>query len=77
MNFPFVLTNLYSLHLPILQKFARVLAMLPSVRVSEGSWSLMIQKILIGVNNLLNDAFVGLEEGNVWHEQFLFSVVPI
>ena len=51
--------------------------MLPSVRVSEGSWSLMIQKILIGVNNLLNDAFVGLEEGNVFHELFLFSVVSL
>lgn len=46
-----------------LQKFARALASLPSVRVSEESWSLMIQKILIVVNNLLNDAFIGLEEG--------------
>jgi hypothetical protein len=77
MNFPFVLTNLFYLHLPILQKFAQVLAMLPSVRVSEGSWSLMIQKILIGINNLLNDAFAGLEEGNVCHELFLFTAVPL
>ena len=51
--------------------------MLPSIRVSEGSWSLMIQKILIGMNNILNDAFIGLEEGNVCHELFLFPVVPL
>lgn len=50
--------------------------MLPSVRVSEGTWSLMIQKVLMGINNLLNDAFVGLEEGNACHELFSFSVVP-
>jgi hypothetical protein len=31
--------------------------------VSEDSWSLMIRRILIMVNNLLNDAFIGLEEG--------------
>lgn len=47
----------------MLQKFARTLALLPSVRVSEDSWSLMIRRILIVVNNLLNDAFIGLEEG--------------
>ena len=48
---------------PMLQKFVRTLALLPSVRVSEDSWSLMIRRILIMVNNLLNDAFIGLEEG--------------
>uniref|UniRef100_A0A453HS85 Pre-rRNA-processing protein RIX1 N-terminal domain-containing protein n=1 Tax=Aegilops tauschii subsp. strangulata TaxID=200361 RepID=A0A453HS85_AEGTS len=54
------------------KKFARVLAMLPSVRVSEGTWSLMIQKVLIGINNLLNDAFVGLEEGR----EIMMLLVP-
>jgi hypothetical protein len=37
----------------------------------------MIHKILITVNNLLNDAFVGLEEGNI--SQFsgnLISTLP-
>ncbi|XP_047091379.1 proline-, glutamic acid- and leucine-rich protein 1 isoform X4 [Lolium rigidum] len=58
------------------KKFARVLAMLPSVRVSEGSWSLMIQKILIGVNNLLNDAFVGLEEEKKGREIMMLLVPP-
>jgi len=47
------------------EKFARTLALLPSIPVSEDSWSLMIQRILIVVNNLLNDAFVGLEEGKI------------
>ncbi|KAF7043231.1 hypothetical protein CFC21_052622, partial [Triticum aestivum] len=58
------------------KKFARVLAMLPSVRVSEGTWSLMIQKVLIGINNLLNDAFVGLEEEKKGREIMMLLVPP-
>ncbi|KAE8782287.1 proline-, glutamic acid- and leucine-rich protein 1 [Hordeum vulgare] len=58
------------------KKFARVLAMLPSVRVSEGNWSLMIQKVLMGINNLLNDAFVGLEEEKKGREIMMLLVPP-
>jgi len=57
-------------------KIARTLALLPSIRVSEDSWSLMIQRILIVVNNLLNDAFVGLEEEKNGHDIMLLLVPP-
>nr|CAB3449679.1 unnamed protein product [Digitaria exilis] len=58
------------------EKFARTLALLPSVRVSEDSWSLMIQRILIVVNNLLNDAFMGLEDEKNGHDIMLLLVPP-
>ncbi|RLM80182.1 proline- glutamic acid- and leucine-rich protein 1-like isoform X2 [Panicum miliaceum] len=58
------------------EKFARTLALLPSIRVSEDSWSLMIRRILIVVNNLLNDAFIGLEEENNGHDIMLLLVPP-
>ncbi|KAF8656892.1 hypothetical protein HU200_060454 [Digitaria exilis] len=58
------------------EKFARTLALLPSVRVSEDSWSLMIQRILIVVNNLLNDAFIGLEDEKNGHDIMLLLVPP-
>ncbi|CAN6278368.1 unnamed protein product [Urochloa humidicola] len=58
------------------EKFARTLALLPSVRVSEDSWSQMIQRILIVVNSLLNDAFVGLEEEKNGHDIMLLLVPP-
>ncbi|KAL6646777.1 hypothetical protein ACP70R_015471 [Stipagrostis hirtigluma subsp. patula] len=56
------------------EKFSRALALLPSVRVSEDSWSLMIQKILIMVNYLLNDAFIGLEEEKKGHDIMMLLV---
>lgn len=43
------------------QKLAHCLALLPKSRGDEGSWSLMMQKILIWINNHLNDAFQGFE----------------
>ncbi|KXG29400.2 hypothetical protein SORBI_3004G030800 [Sorghum bicolor] len=58
------------------EKFARTLALLPSVRVSEDSWSLMIRRILIVINNLLNDAFIGLEEEKKGHDIMLLLVPP-
>ncbi|KAG2650671.1 hypothetical protein PVAP13_1NG198100 [Panicum virgatum] len=57
-------------------KFARTLALLPSIRVSEDSWSLMIRRILIVVNNLLNEALVGLEEEKNGHDIMLLLVPP-
>ncbi|CAD6248182.1 unnamed protein product [Miscanthus lutarioriparius] len=59
-----------------INKFARTLALLPSVRVSEDSWSLMIRRILIMVNNLLNDAFIGLEEEKKGHDIMRLLVPP-
>ncbi|XP_010939528.1 uncharacterized protein [Elaeis guineensis] len=44
------------------KKFAHCLALLPKVKGDEDSWSLMMQKILITIDMLLNDAFQGLEE---------------
>ncbi|TKW38731.1 hypothetical protein SEVIR_1G135200v4 [Setaria viridis] len=58
------------------KKFARTLALLPSVRVSEDGCSLMIRRILIVVNNLLNDAFIGLEEEKNGHDIMLLLVPP-
>ncbi|XP_052158693.1 uncharacterized protein LOC127776376 isoform X2 [Oryza glaberrima] len=49
------------------KKLASTLALLPCVRVSHNSLSLMIQKILIVVNNLLNGSCVGLDEDkDIW-----------
>ncbi|CAL5058598.1 unnamed protein product [Urochloa decumbens] len=58
------------------EKFVRTLALLPSIRVSEDSWSQMIRRILIVVNNLLNDAFIGLEEEKMGHGIMLLLVPP-
>jgi hypothetical protein len=52
-------------HLQHLKKLASTLALLPSVRVSQNTTSLIIQKLLIVVNNMLNETFVGLEEGKI------------
>uniref|UniRef100_A0A0D9WER0 Pre-rRNA-processing protein RIX1 N-terminal domain-containing protein n=1 Tax=Leersia perrieri TaxID=77586 RepID=A0A0D9WER0_9ORYZ len=73
-----IATNLMSseVSVKLKEKFARALASLPSVRVSEESWSLMIQKILIVVNNLLNDAFIGLEEEKSGHGILMLLVPP-
>ncbi|EEC78919.1 hypothetical protein OsI_19333 [Oryza sativa Indica Group] len=73
-----IATNVMSseVNIKLKEKFARALASLPSVRVSEESWSLMIQKILIVVNNLLNDAFIGLEEEKKGHEILMLLVPP-
>ncbi|KAL5231909.1 hypothetical protein ABZP36_030685 [Zizania latifolia] len=73
-----IATNVISseVNVKLKEKFAKALALLPSVRVSVESWSLMIQKILIMVNNLLNDAFVGLEEEKKGHDITMLLVPP-
>ena len=54
------------------QKFAHFLALLPKANKGDaGSWSLMMQKLLIAINVHLNNFFQGLEDGN-----FLTSLVP-
>ncbi|KAK6233800.1 hypothetical protein QUC31_006206 [Theobroma cacao] len=45
-----------------LKKLGYCLALLPKSKGDEDSWSLMMQKILLSINDLLNDAFQGVEE---------------
>ncbi|KAJ0988331.1 hypothetical protein J5N97_006687 [Dioscorea zingiberensis] len=52
------------------------LALLPKVKGDEDSWSLMMQKILISINLLLNDAFQGLEEETKGTEIMSLLVPP-
>ncbi|PWA84735.1 hypothetical protein CTI12_AA083560 [Artemisia annua] len=46
----------------MLKKLARCLSLLPKSKGDEDSWSLMIYKVLVAINVLLNDSFQGLEE---------------
>ncbi|KAE9605712.1 hypothetical protein Lal_00024994 [Lupinus albus] len=48
--------------LSMLKKLAHCLALLPKSRGDEESWSVLMQKILIAINDHLNFAFQGLEE---------------
>jgi hypothetical protein len=63
-------------HLQHLKKLASTLALLPSVRVSQNTTSLIIQKLLIVVNNMLNETFVGLEEEHTDHELKMLLTPP-
>lgn len=49
------------------QKLGHCLALLPKSKGDEVSWSLMMQKILVLINDHLNDVFQGMEEGTSWH----------
>lgn len=57
------------------QKLAHCLALLPKSKGDEESWSFMIQKILIWLNNHLNDAFQGFEEGMFFFTTTLILVL--
>lgn len=46
----------------MLKKLSHALALLPKSRGDEDSWLLMMQKILLFLNDQLNDVFQGLEE---------------
>ncbi|XP_076946978.1 uncharacterized protein LOC143618766 isoform X2 [Bidens hawaiensis] len=46
----------------MVKKLAVCLSLLPKSKGDADSWYLMIQKVLIAINVLLNDAFQGLEE---------------
>lgn len=48
------------------QKLGNCLALLPKAKGDEDSWLLMMQKILLTINNQLNDVFQGLEPGNYY-----------
>ncbi|KAK5826565.1 hypothetical protein PVK06_021490 [Gossypium arboreum] len=45
-----------------LKKLGYCLALLPKAKGDKDSWSLMMQKILISINDHLNEAFQGVEE---------------
>lgn len=55
------------------QKLALCLSLLPKSKGDEDTWSLMIHKILIAINILLNDSFQGLEEGKSTDTQGYFG----
>ncbi|KAL0322146.1 UNVERIFIED_CONTAM: hypothetical protein Scaly_2511000 [Sesamum calycinum] len=59
----------------VLKKLGYVLSLLPKSRGDEGSWSLMMDKILLCLNSQLNDAFQGLEE-EVRSTQTLRALLP-
>ncbi|KAL6909796.1 hypothetical protein ACP4OV_001455 [Aristida adscensionis] len=61
----------------ISKKLASTLALLPRVRASKKRISLMIRKILIVVNKMLNDTFFRLEEaGRTDHETMALLAPP-
>lgn len=53
-----------------IQKLTHCLALLPKSKGDEESWSVMMQKILILINDQLNLALQGLEEGRYWRYLF-------
>lgn len=50
---------------PLCQKIATCLALLPRAKGDEDSWSLMMQKIIIEIDILLNDPLQALEGGKI------------
>nr|XP_043631382.1 proline-, glutamic acid- and leucine-rich protein 1 [Erigeron canadensis] len=52
----------------MLKKLALCLSLLPKSRGDEDSWFLMMQKVLLAINVLLNDSFQGLEEETATRE---------
>lgn len=46
----------------VLKKLGNALCLLPKSKGDENSWSSLMQKILLSINNQLNDVFQGLEE---------------
>lgn len=57
----------------VCQKFARCLAFLPRARSDGDSWYSMMQKVLLAINEHLNDAFQGFEDVNKANE----AVAPL
>ncbi|XP_061349893.1 uncharacterized protein LOC133295112 [Gastrolobium bilobum] len=62
--------------LDMLKKLANCLALLPKSRGDEESWSVMMQKILVLINDQLNLAFQGLEEETTRKEVRRLLVLP-
>ncbi|TKY64039.1 Proline-, glutamic acid- and leucine-rich protein 1 [Spatholobus suberectus] len=62
--------------LDMLKKLAHCLALLPKSKGDEESWSVMMQKILVLINDQLNLAFHGLEEETMRNEVTRLLVLP-
>lgn len=60
----------------MLKKLALCLSLLPKSKGDVDTWSLMIHKILIAINILLNDSFQGLEEETKTSETMRVLVPP-
>ncbi|OWM87648.1 hypothetical protein CDL15_Pgr022761 [Punica granatum] len=60
----------------MLEKLACCLAMLPKSKGDEGTWCLLMQKILWFINDYLKDAFEGLEEETKIREASRLLVPP-
>lgn len=60
----------------LLKNLAFCLASLPKSRGDEESWSLMMQKILLSLSSLLNDALEGLEQESRRNEAHALLVPP-
>eukprot|EP01018_Ginkgo_biloba_P039045 Gb_24485 [translate_table: standard] len=58
------------------KKFARCLAFLPRARSDGDSWYIMMQKVLLAINALLNDAFQGLEDGRKANDAVVLLLQP-
>ncbi|OMO90801.1 Armadillo-like helical [Corchorus capsularis] len=59
-----------------LEKLAYCLALLPKSKGDEDSWYIMMQKILLSINDHLNDAFQGVEEESKADEAKRLLVPP-
>ncbi|KAE8708996.1 Detected protein of unknown function [Hibiscus syriacus] len=59
-----------------LKKLGYCLALLPKSKGDKDSWSLMMQKILISINDHLNEAFQGVEEEAKYDEARRLLVTP-
>ncbi|KAL1367038.1 hypothetical protein HN51_021094 [Arachis hypogaea] len=60
----------------IAKKLAYCLALLPKSKADEESWSVMLQKLLVLINDQLNFAFQGLEEATVRNQITRLLVLP-
>ncbi|XP_010549501.1 PREDICTED: proline-, glutamic acid- and leucine-rich protein 1 isoform X2 [Tarenaya hassleriana] len=60
----------------MLKKLSHFLALLPKAKGDEGSWSLMMQKLLISANMHLNNFFQGLEEETKGKQAISLLVQP-
>ncbi|XP_071707764.1 uncharacterized protein [Rutidosis leptorrhynchoides] len=60
----------------MLKKLAHCLSSLPKSSADKESWSLMVQKVLIAINVLLNDSFQGLEDETKTGETMRALVPP-
>ncbi|MED6123205.1 hypothetical protein PIB30_046955 [Stylosanthes scabra] len=60
----------------IAKKLAYCLALLPKSKADEESWSVMLRKFLVSINDQLNFAFQGLEEETVRNQITRLLVLP-